>query len=279
MNALDLDALMGEFGGGMEEFGELLRFYFENFYSDAEKAAANVSGINTQLAAFNLQMPATRQGWRDLVDAQDRNTESGRKALAMLLRLTPAADQYYDALEAVPINTSERGAGSIDSLSGSVDGFGNVIIDVADIITRSTREIEDAGEDLRAWLDSLKIDPALSPLSPADQLAEARRQYLAALSSGSGITDAGRNYLELARDYYGSSAGYNSIFAQVSEQVGALGDEERSVPRLLTDILRVSIQTRDAIIAGNADNVEATEEVVTATRDTSWFSNLLTARS
>jgi hypothetical protein len=99
------------------------------------------------------------------------------------------------------------------------------------------REIERRYQMELDWLhrlmrlqDSLLLDPQLSTLTPAEMLAEAERQYEAALAGSMAgdersreIFDAAtRGYLEQARNFYASSDAYQAIFDRVTGNVGSL---------------------------------------------------------
>lgn len=76
--------------GGLEGFAQAAGTYYENFYSEAEKAANVTRDITAALADVGLQMPATRQEFRALVEAQMALGESGAKAVAALLGVSGA---------------------------------------------------------------------------------------------------------------------------------------------------------------------------------------------
>lgn len=93
------------------------------------------------------------------------------------------------------------------------------------------RALEDQAADWRRLADSLArtrlsllVDPELSPLSPADRLAEARRQFdevaaRAQLGDSAAIgelPDLSRRLLEASRTYHASSADYFADFERVS---------------------------------------------------------------
>lgn len=93
------------------------------------------------------------------------------------------------------------------------------------------RALEDQAADWRRLADSLArtrlsllVDPELSPLSPADRLAEARRQFdevaaRAQLGDSAAIgelPDLSRRLLEASRAYHASSADYFADFERVS---------------------------------------------------------------
>lgn len=83
--------------GGLDQFVQASSAYYEAFYSDAERFARLQEVSNKAIRDAGLAVPATREAYRRLVEAQDLTTEAGRKAAAVLLQLAPAFDQIYDA--------------------------------------------------------------------------------------------------------------------------------------------------------------------------------------
>jgi tape measure domain-containing protein len=99
--ATELEALFGGLGTLQQAAGS----YLQNYYSDAERAALATKGIGDALADFGLQVPASRDAFRDLVDAQDLTTDSGRRAFAALMgvadafaAVTPGAESATNAV-------------------------------------------------------------------------------------------------------------------------------------------------------------------------------------
>lgn len=82
-------ALIETFGDAttmMEQVNE----YFSTFYSEAEQVAAISKQLTEALGLMGLEMPNTLAAYRSLVEAQDLNTEAGRRAYAQLIQLSPA---------------------------------------------------------------------------------------------------------------------------------------------------------------------------------------------
>lgn len=71
--------------GGMEQFQKQTASYVANFYTDGEKTALTLDAVGRELGKVGLTLPTTRDGFRDLVDAQDLSSEAGRKAYATLM--------------------------------------------------------------------------------------------------------------------------------------------------------------------------------------------------
>lgn len=81
--------IVGAFGT-LEDFSRLTSSYYENFFSEQEKTANTIERLTEQFAGLNLSLPSTRDGFRQLVEAQDLTTESGRNTFAALLKLSDA---------------------------------------------------------------------------------------------------------------------------------------------------------------------------------------------
>lgn len=105
--------------GGMEQFTEATKTYYDAFYSDSEKIAAQTKAMSAQFEKAGMVMPATREAFRALVEAQDLTTEKGRKNYAMLLQLAGAMDGLYDAAEA-----------AADALHQLMEGLQNDLLQV-----------------------------------------------------------------------------------------------------------------------------------------------------
>lgn len=127
------------------------------------------------------------------------------------------------------------------------------------------REIDARYRRELAWLERLRrlqsdlmLDPQLSTLTPAEMLAEAQRQYEAArLAAEGGDEDAraafeqiAREYLSLARDFYGSTDAYTDIFGLVT---GDIRDLILNSPAYKPDLFAGS--ALDAGAVGSRDGI------------------------
>ena len=111
--------------GGLEGLSQASSAYFQAYYSDAERAAKATESITGVLGQVGLALPATREEFRKLVEAQDLTTESGRNSFAALLKvsgafaeLTPAAEASAQAVADAAKATREQLASAIDSTVG-----------------------------------------------------------------------------------------------------------------------------------------------------------------
>ena len=97
-NAIGIANALVKAAGGLQEFQKQFAVYFDKFYTDAEKQAETQKQLAGQLGAVGLALPATRDGYRKLVEAQDLNTKAGQSHYSMLIKLAGAADTYYSSL-------------------------------------------------------------------------------------------------------------------------------------------------------------------------------------
>lgn len=86
---------------------------------------------------------------------------------------------------------------------------------------------EEWKKGLKDWLDGLLVDKSLSPLDPMERLKAAKKLYEDALANQGDVQGAGRTYLQIARELFGSSTAYIDIFKSVYDQVsGVIGEDD-----------------------------------------------------
>lgn len=110
--AVALQTLFGDLGTLQTAAGG----YLQGFYSEDERKSLQRRAIGDALGDVGLAVPASREAFRSLVEAQDLMSESGRKAFAVLMgvseaftSLAPSADEMAKALaDQVERVTSQR---------------------------------------------------------------------------------------------------------------------------------------------------------------------------
>lgn len=99
LSGADMASQLADTAGGLENLSNLTTAYYETFYSEAERAATTTRQVGEALGNMGLQMPATRDAFRALVEAQDLTTQSGRATFVALLNLAPAFAEVVGAAE------------------------------------------------------------------------------------------------------------------------------------------------------------------------------------
>jgi hypothetical protein len=166
-----------ELTGGVEQFISSMSGFISNFASEAEQFRISQESINSALSQANLELPQTRDGYFDLLRAQDGSTKAGAENIATLLRLQSSASNYYDTLE----EGAERAMESARS--------------AASANLAQSQSAADA------------VDNALKGLSSVDN-AQSRESALASIQS---MTAAGR--VGSTRDLQGTLSAATSISA------------------------------------------------------------------
>lgn len=95
----DMASSLADLFGGLDAFTQASTAYYQAFYTEAERTATAERQLTAALQALGLQLPATREGFRALVEAQDLTTEAGRSTYATLVQLSPAFAEFTAALE------------------------------------------------------------------------------------------------------------------------------------------------------------------------------------
>lgn len=109
-------ALLSLFGG-LDGFNTKFGAYYNNFYSDQERNALTIKNVSASLATLGYTLPATRDGFRALVDAQDLTTESGRTTYVTLLGLSDAFASVTDSAA----SAADAAKAAADALAATSD--------------------------------------------------------------------------------------------------------------------------------------------------------------
>ncbi|MEY2689501.1 MAG: hypothetical protein RL375_3700, partial [Pseudomonadota bacterium] len=104
--AVSLQDLFGGIAGLQQAAGS----YLENYYTESERTALTTARLTDALADFGLTLPTSRDGLRDLIEAQDRTTQSGREAFAALLGVSEAFAAITPSAEDLAASAEEAAA-------------------------------------------------------------------------------------------------------------------------------------------------------------------------
>lgn len=218
--------------GGLEALKAGESSFFENFYTDTEKADYALSTVNKQFEAMGVKLPGTRDAYRDMVEALDRTTESGRQMYVTLTSLSGNAAQAYSILE----QRADAAAAAVQAMSEQLIGVaGNAqsalqraisaqqkatteaynarVTSLNDMVSTATENVTgltSVGNDLSAALKALRgdSDDAVKMLRAQAQatlqsaLATARSG--GSLSGFTGLEDALDTVSNNNTDLYGS---------------------------------------------------------------------------
>ncbi|MBT7081036.1 MAG: hypothetical protein HN929_06175 [Chloroflexi bacterium] len=125
LEAVHFSQALIEIAGSLEALTEDAQTYFEEYFTEAEKLTWLTDNLADSYAAIGVEMPASRQEFKNLMESIDLTTDSGQELYVQLLALAGATDAYYDALEAA--NQTIRDAQR--ELTGTTDQ--GIIADIA----------------------------------------------------------------------------------------------------------------------------------------------------
>ncbi len=217
----DMASQLIDLMGGMEKFQASTASYYQDYYTEAERNAVATRQMTESLSMLIPALPATREGFRALVEAQDLATESGRAAYAALMNLAPAFSEIVRYSEAASAAASQALAdslqssmGAFQSLASRAAGYGNTS-GLESYLQRLRGAFDAAGSlsDRVAILDSIaSTESAIAAARQAGRQAEidtlnARKSALQEqLSTANGVLSAAQGLRRYVADLRVSAA-------------------------------------------------------------------------
>jgi hypothetical protein len=204
--------------GGLDALKASNATYYDNFYSDAEKADDSLDAVSRQFKALNIALPETREGYRSMVEALDLTTESGRKMYVTLTSLAGSAAQAYTILEQQLKNAVTNAQSAVQraisaqqkKATEAYNATNTSLNDMVSTVTENVSGLNSVSSSLSAALKALRgdSDDAVKMLRAQAQatlqsaLATARSGK--SLSGFTGLEDALDTVSNNNTDLYGS---------------------------------------------------------------------------
>jgi hypothetical protein len=250
--------------GGIQAFSDALVGFEKNFLSEADQ----FENLSRRLgeAMGGLPLPETRQGFADLVSAQNALTEGGQDNIATLLRLQGVADQYYDHIEDVAKDAAEAAMKAADIAEAEAKRAA----DIAEAEAKRAADIAEAeagkaAEAIKAIFAALQqsANDALQMLRKGTSLQiAALQEQKTALTSGLSTAETTTNGI------------MQQLTGLVNEQKRAEDEKLRAAQAAINSGLQLSINAaetyldiqRDAIQSETDLRIEANNLVLDAAR-------------
>ncbi|MCK5772048.1 tape measure protein [Algiphilus sp.] len=99
--AAQLATSLVDAAGGYSEFAGMTQSFVDDFLSQSERLDVASREATAALAQIGLQLPETRDGFRQLVEGFQVTDAASAQTLTTLLQLAPALDEIYSASERV----------------------------------------------------------------------------------------------------------------------------------------------------------------------------------
>ena len=217
--------------GGQERFGAQTGSYFQNYYSAAERRATLQRQLTDEMDRLGFVLPATRDGFRRLVEAQRLTTTEGQQTYAALIGLSGAFAEITQSSEEAAQALSDDTDRAFAALSRYIDQqrelwqtalqAAQTLVaearDIRDTASGAARELWGQSDDTRAMLavqGRATIDRMLSGLRATGALPDADELSRA-------IKDA-RGGLDMSQ--YATVAEYELAQALLAGQLSEIGD-------------------------------------------------------
>lgn len=139
-----------EFAGGIENLQSAANTFFNEFFDEGEKFTFLQKKLKEQFDAVGESLPATSQGFKDLVSGLNPLNEADQKRYAQLLLLSEQTAEYYDAVESQKEKEKELAQARADFSKDITTQL--ALFDVSPVTT----QLFNLQQDFKAYADNAK---------------------------------------------------------------------------------------------------------------------------
>jgi hypothetical protein len=200
--------------GGLDELQSSFENFYDAFIPDYEKQNFLLRDLREQFKNMNLTLPATRQGYANLVNGLNLTTKAGQEAYAALLQMSGAADQFYSYNEDLE---SKR----LSLQAELAEATGDTAL--AEKVLQRQREIELQGMDeMTRWLQ-MEVWVAQDAQKASEGATEAQKSYAESL----GMTEKQLSLTMRILELEGKSSEFLAM--QRAAELYAMTDAEKAL--------------------------------------------------
>ncbi|MCO8166812.1 phage tail tape measure protein [Pseudomonas sp. 21LCFQ02] len=186
--------------------------YYSAFYSEAENTARSLNATIAQIEALGITLPATRAGFRKMVEALDLTTEKGRSTHDSLMSLAGAVGAVYDSAEQQLLGNANAAFAavqrSVNAQKTSINDMITTARESASDLTSISNALSNAMKVLRGDSDeAVKMLRAQAQATVVSALAIAKAG--GSLSGFEGLEDALSVISDNDTSLYGSLEDFN----------------------------------------------------------------------
>ncbi|MDH0157371.1 DUF4214 domain-containing protein [Stutzerimonas stutzeri] len=170
--------------GGLDALAANSATYYGAFFSEAEKIEDTIDSIKRAFESADVELAASREAYRAMVEDIDLTTEAGQKMFATLMALSGQAAQYFSIVEQ---QAAQKAAEAAALLMGTVN---TAYAALQRSIAAQQREIQASASKAAGNISALtgignSLDAALKKLRGAsdDTVRSLRAQAVMTLSS------------------------------------------------------------------------------------------------
>jgi hypothetical protein len=225
--------------GGIDAAKAALDNYYQAAYTEAERLALSQSAAKTKLDEYNKSLGLSGTQYIDTIaelrayiEAQDKNTEAGQKAIAAALGMV-------DALKTLG-GTAEEAA---QKLKGQWDAFN-------DAAYTDAQKQQIAQNQAKKAIDAFNQSLGLTGNKTIDNIVELRA-YMRTLD---GSTEAGRKAQQAALGMTSAFVAFGGTAEQIKQKIAGLRE---SIKGLVTNLYSSSSSSLTSTSSSTADSNQA----------------------
>ncbi|WP_162251831.1 DUF4214 domain-containing protein [Massilia sp. Root335] len=245
--------------GGIDALANSAGAYYDAFYSDGEKSALMSQQVADVLQKVGLAMPASRDEFRAMVEAQLKLGAAGAPAAAALFGVANAFAQIHPATES-----------ATDSIASARAALTTAYQTESDAIKATTDRMSNFAASLRKLHDGALLGN-LSTLTPQQKYLEAKAQYEKTLSGArAGDADAQGQYQDAYNAFLSASQAVNASGAQYQRDFAyaqAATEDAIKWAEQQVDVGKASLDALNRQVAGLVDVKKEVTSVGQAIRD------------
>jgi tape measure domain-containing protein len=238
-----------ELFGGLDNLRSSASAYFENFFTESEKAALLTKGLTATFEDLGMSLPKTRDEFRAIMEAQDPLTEKGQRTVATLLGVQGAFAELVPAVEAAEV-VLRSAADILSERLGLERRLLELQGDTVELRARELALLDPSNRDLQNQIWAM--EDLAGAMQDATKAAQATAQATAAAAAGwarmsddieggvrsayqnvvsaitaarAGVESAAQDQLDALRK---QSDGVTSVFEKVSDALGSFIKDVRS---------------------------------------------------
>ena len=212
-----------EVSGSIDTVSANAGTYYDNFYPASEKARRTTEQLTTVLGALGFKLPKTREGFRELVESQQKLGASGMAAVSVLWGVAGAfagiVEAGEDLQDFVALNKT-----LMEKMDVARGKLVSSYKQETDALKATQSKFSDFAKSLRTFRDSL-LTGSSSPLTPLQRYEAAQSKFRATtLAAKAGdetalgeLPGAAQTLLDASQAFNSSGAAFTSDFNMVRQ--------------------------------------------------------------
>ncbi len=181
--------------GGLDALAANSANYYGAFFSEAEKIEDTIDSIKRAFESADVELAASREAYRAMVEDIDLTTEAGQKMFATMMALSGQAAQYFSIVE------QQAAAAAAQAAAAAAQALANTQL-YYEQFTTAAQKADDVLAAVTAQFSALEVElPAtragfIATVDALDRSTEAGQRMFSVLMGAAGAADAYYDILE-----------------------------------------------------------------------------------